>query len=255
MDVNMVWIFNKTPHIFVDAFTYSPSVYEYTPLVRASQAVPEYWKKLDNPDPITGVDGNGGYFVRRHSTIKNCKGMIELYKRGFIIENWSDISLMIEDQGYKFYYADLESPKSHPKEQFGEGFKNFHHLKLMSPWLVKEKTGVKFHCSPTLWSHENYDFIMPPGILDFKSNHAINLQIMLRKRPTPYEITIEFGQPMAHFIPISDKKIKLKNHLVDQMEFNKLKIHPANTFWGWRKIDKLIKRNDERESKCPFGFK
>lgn len=250
----MISIFNKKPQIHVDAFTYSPSVYEYTPLVKANQALPEFWKKLDNPDPISGVDTSGEYFVRRHSTVKNCKGIIELYRRGFIIENWSDISLLVENEGYKFFYCDLESPKSHPLEQFGEGFKGFFHLKLMSPWLVKEKTGVKFHCSPTLWDHENFDFIMPTGVLDFKSNHALNLQIMLRKRENPYEMRIEFGQSMAHFIPLTDKNITLKNHLVDRLEYDKMKIHPANSFWGWRRVDKLIKRNEMRQSKCPFGF-
>jgi hypothetical protein len=216
--------------------------------------MPEYWKTLENPGPITGIREDGGYFVERHSTIKNCRGLIELYKRGFIVENWSDISILVEQEGFRFYFSDLEHPKSHPKEQFGTSFKDFHHIKLMSPWLVKEKTGVMFHGAPTLWSHEKFDFIMPQGVLDFKKNHAVNLQILLRKKPKPYEFTIEFGQPMMHFIPISEKKMELKTHLVDYPEFEKMKLHPANSFWGWRKIDKLVKRNEEREGKCPFGF-
>lgn len=249
----MFSFFNRTPTLNVDAFTYSGSVYEFAPIVKAIDSLPEYWKDLPNPDPISGVDENG-YFVRRHSTVKNCKGLINLYRRGFIVENWSDISLLVEENGYKYYYADLEGPKSHPKEQFGEGFKDFFHLKLMSPWLVKEKTGAPFICVPTLWSHENFDFIMPPGVLDFKTNHAVNLQIMLRRKPQPYETVIEFGHPMVQFIPLNDYKLNLKTHLVDKLEYDRMAIHPANSFWGWRRIDKLIKRNEERKGKCPFGF-
>ncbi len=250
----MFTFFHRTPVIHIDAFTYSSNVYEYVPLIEANRALPDFWKELENPDPVSRIDPDRGYVVERKSTLKNCRGMIELYKRGFIVENWSDISLSVDANGYYFYHIDLDRPQTHPISQFGKGFSEFSHLKLISPWLIKEKTGVMFHCAPTLWSHEKYDFIIPPGVLDFKTNHAINVNIMLRRKEQPYEIVIEFGQPLYHLVPLSDQKIKLKNHLVSQPEFDKLKIHHANSFWGWRRIDKLVKRNNERKKKCPFGF-
>jgi hypothetical protein len=251
----MFSFFHRTPKITVDCFTYSPSVYEYAPVVRAIRAVPDFWKALPNPDPYSGFNDDGTLFVRRDSTLKNCLGFIELYKRGFIIENWSAIHLFVEQEGFRFYNADLDMPQSHPKSQLGEGFKYFHHLKLISPWLLREKTGVNFVCIPTTWSHEKYDFAMPSGVLDFKLNHAVNINIMLRIYQQPYETTIEFGHPLVHFIPLSEHHLEVKNHLVDQLEYDKLKIHPANSFMGWRRIHKLVRRNEERNNgKCPFGF-
>lgn len=249
----MFTFFHRTPVIHVDGFTFSPSVYEYAPLTRAVDAVPEFWKSLPNPDPSYFVDDRGTFRVERHSTLKNCYGFIELYKRGFVLENWSAIAVMVEKNGYKYYYADLDNPQSHPLEQFGNGFNGFFHLKLISPWLIREKTGVKFHFGPTSWSHEKYDFVMPPGVLDFKMNHAAHVNILLRPRPDPYQFVIEFGEPLAHIIPLTDKKIELKNHLVDQLEYDRLKIHTANSFMGWRKVVKLMDRNEQR-GKCPFGF-
>lgn len=249
----MFTFFHRTPEINVDGFTFSPSVYEYAPLVRAVDTVPEFWKSLANPDPKHYVDEQDGYRVIRQSTLKNCYGFIELYKRGFILENWSAIAFLVEQEGYRFYYADLDQPQSHPKEQLGSGFTDFHHAKLISPWLIKEKTGVKFHFGPAAWSHDKYDFVMPPGILDYRMNHATHVNLLLRAKPEPYNITIEFGEPLAHIIPLTDKKIKLTNHLVDQFEYDKLKIHTANSFMGWRKVVKLMDRNEQR-GKCPMGF-
>jgi hypothetical protein len=247
----MFTFFHKTPEVNVDAFTYSASVFEYTPLVRAISAVPDFWKNLPAATIETSKDEQGDLRVERTSNLKNCAGFIDLYRTGFILENWSAITVSVGEDGYRYYYADLEQPSFHPLEQLGEGFKGYRHIKLISPWLMKEDTGIKFHFGPAAWSHEKFDFVIVPGVADFKMNRVTHVNMLLRPKPEEYSFTIEFGEPLVHLVPLTEKRVTLKTHLIDKEEYIKLEKKTNNSFLGWRRIKKLMDRNEQR-SECPF---
>ena len=68
------------------------------------------------------------------------------------------------------------------------------------------------------------------------------------------EFVINIGQPLVQLIPITEKKLNFKNHLIDKNEYDKIHISSEKwSFYGWRKVLQLRKRNKERGT-CPFGF-
>ena len=67
------------------------------------------------------------------------------------------------------------------------------------------------------------------------------------------KIEFEAGQPLIHLFPATEKKLELRRHLVDEIEFRKLS-QPRSFFnQNYQKLKKMEERN-QKENKCPFGF-
>jgi hypothetical protein len=58
-----------------------------------------------------------------------------------------------------------------------------------------------------------------PAISEFKYQHATITNLMV---PFNTELNIEPGDPWLHLLPLTEKKIKLKTHLVSTEELNKM---------------------------------
>ncbi len=242
--------FHRTSTIHLDCFTYMNHIYELTPIVPAVKTVPDWWKSLD-PGHMS-YDWKYFSSPRKTLTMKSCYGFMELYKRGVVIENWCDIRIQTSRNGFKFMHSDGDKPVEHPQYQIGSGFKNFYRLKLSSPWIFREKTGVKFHFNGAMWNLEDYNFRVVPGIVDFRVNGYTNVNIMMPIEDAEY--TIPAGQPIAHLIPLSEKRLKIKNHLISRQEYDRLSRHSSSYYHGWKTVKKLFNKSDMRQSKCPFGF-
>ena len=245
--------FHRTPEINLDCFTYSNETYLTTPIVRASKAFPDWWQKLDPYTPKFHSTTENGYHLRKHDemTARDCYAIVELYKKGLIIENWSDISFKVENGVYHYWAADnTERPHDHDRRQLGESFPNHFHIKLISPWVFREKTGVKFLWLGAEWSLDNFEIKVLPGVINFDIISQVNVNMMFPMRNGSF--TISIGNPLVHLVPLSEKKLKIHNHLVTKPEFDKLSLS-ANlpSFYGCRKTVQLRKRNKERGT-CPF---
>jgi hypothetical protein len=245
--------FFKKKKIVVDTFTHMNNVYEYFPIDNALKYTPDWWKKL----PGTYEEVNAFGVKMPTSTIKHCEGFIDLYKSGFIIPLWSDLIVSTKDDGaWQYQWADFKAYviQSHSERQYSQDLNKYIHLKLQSPWAIKEKTGVKFVWTEPLWNNllNTYDIKLLPGILDFKYQSSSHVNIFLQKKEQSFNINC--GTPMVHLIPMSEHNVEIKNHLISTDEYNQLKdLDQPFTFTGkYRKVKKII---DARESKCPFGFK
>lgn len=257
----MFSFFHRTTTINLDAFTSDSYLYETTPVVPSHKTYPEWWLNIPNghvrnfdyskvhsgmsQDEITSM-------VLRDNNIKNCYGFLEFYKKGAVVESWSDLAIKVGPAGYKYINSNGNAPVEHPSSQYGKGFKNFHHIKLDNPWLFKEKTGTKFLLVGATWALDNYSFVIPPGILDFTLTSIAHVNMFLPKRSEEFILSI--GQPLIHLIPLSEKKLKIKNHLVTEQEHFKIRDQVATSHFGWRKKFELMRRNKKREDlKCPFS--
>ena len=242
----MLSFFTRKKTIVVDCFTSLASVYEYTPIVKAFQAVPEWWKKLERLKDISPI---------REKNMKSCPGIIDLYKRGHILEYWADGRFNINEKDYTYDITVGTPPYSHEKSQFKNGFKNFHHIKLNSPWFFREKSRQSFMFMGCDWSNELLIKILP-GVVQFKTVSATNVNIMVPIMEKAWEFELQMGTPLAHIIPLNDDiNVKFKNHLVSETELKKIVTVGSITFGGHRQIDKLVARNEKRKkSKCPFNF-
>lgn len=254
----MFSFFHRTPTLYVDTFVSDSFIYEKIPIVPTYKTFPQWW--LDVPVSsknfvLSKLERKNGdeVFYDTDKNIRNCYGFLELYRKGFVIENWHDVSIRTGKAGYKFYCSYSVPPTEHPKSQIGNGFENYHHMKLISPWLINEKTGTKFIFMPTTWHHENFNnIIIPPGVLDFTIVNACHINILLSN--IDKEFILPMGLPLVQLVPLTDKNMKITNHLVTDEEHMKLRVYGNTSLFGWRKTLSLNKRNKKREElKCPFS--
>jgi hypothetical protein len=129
-------------------------------------------------------------------------------------------------------------------------YDGYSHIKLGSPWLFKEKTGVKFSWHQSDWHRT--DIIdrcrIVSGVVDYKYQNQTNVNLFVKKSTN---VEFKAGEPLVHIIPISDKRVVLKTHLVDPLEFSKMEYRPAQYTNSYRTHKKSV---EEQERKCPFGF-
>jgi hypothetical protein len=123
-------------------------------------------------------------------------------------------------------------------------------MKLSSPWIFKEKTGIKFINLGAEWNLDKFSFRVLPGVMEFRVNSFTNVNIMLPKEQNKFIIPV--NQPLTNFLPLTEKKLVVKNHLITEEEYKKMSYNPSLVYFhGWRACKNMIKDNDK---KCPFGF-
>lgn len=241
--------FIKDKPLVVDAFTATVSAYEYAKIKPAINFIPNWWKTINSTYQHTNQYG----ITTPEGTIKRCDGLIENFKHGFIIPAWSDFSILANGTGWAYQFSDeFSTIVSHPPEQYGNNFPEYGHFKINSPWLISEKSGIKFVFTNPVWNNMQISdgLIFPQGIVEYKNQHGTNINIFLKKRTTQYDF--EFGTPLAHIIPLTDKKIEIRNHIISKDEYTKLdSVHTSITFLNkYRKIVEI----QRQKNKCPFNF-
>jgi len=245
-----MFLFKKSK-IVIDAFTYSHNIHEFYKIEKSSKFYPDWWKEMES-----SIDKTDHYGITIETpTIKRCDGILEYYRNGFILPSWCDMTFKIHDTGDLVYdYSDKSSMlvQQHSMDSFTADFNNLKPIKIVSPWILKEKTGVNFLLSQPFWNHLNMSkyFIVPPGILNFKYQNQLNINVLFDKQPN--QLNVSEGTPLAYIIPLSDKEIVIKTHLIDRQEFNKEheKLTFTNKYIGGYKLNK--KKHIEPKSKCPF---
>ena len=209
----MFHFFHRTPEIHLDCFTSNNNTYLTTPIVKASKAFPDWWKKLKPYTPTFYHTPENPYHLRKdeESTVRDCYSIIELYKKGAIIENWCDISFRMENRCYNYWHAaNTEKPEEHARRQLGESFPNHHHIKLKSPWAFREKTGAKFLWLGAEWSLDKLEIKVLPGVINFDTISQVNVNMMFPMRDGTFMIPI--GNPLVHIVPLSEKNLRSEDH-------------------------------------------
>ena len=135
------------------------------------------------------------------------------------------------------------------------------HIKLASPWGIKTKSNINFAFIDPLWNRSNIsDYTVLTGVLDFKYQNESNVNIIVPVRSEYKEFKIMAGDPVVQVLPLTESKIDIRCHLVNQQEYEKNvpNIRLQNPFIGHRlyswKKDFITKHDKRKESKCPFGY-
>ena len=247
----MFSFFHRTPKIVLDCLTAKEFVYEYTPIVRATKTYPDYWKELPNSNFYLEKNNEGILTNKSIQNLKNCAGLLDFFKKGISIRHWTDMYIETSEEKYDYYLSSCKLPEQHARDQIGKGFENYHHIKLISPWYFREKSGVNFSWIGSEWNLDQYDFKILPAVINFRVNHATNINIMMPKRDSKF--TVPVGQPLVTLIPLVDKEVIIKNHLVSESEF--IIPTPAQMyFYGWKTCNKLLQKSEKSDKICPFGF-
>jgi len=226
----MISIFSKPSRIAVDCFTTLPELPILFPITNSGNLLPEFWKSLPNT-----IEHNNKTFP----TMKTCPGVNSLYKHGFIMPAWSDIT--IDTSNNKLTWSPDSVAATHPTAQWGDkGFSDYYHIKLHSPWAFKEKTGVKFLLTNTFWHDSTFKPRIVNGLIEFKYQHYSNINMFVPKLITPKMIKISAGKELAQFIPLSDKRVDIKMHVVSDNEmntqFSPLRFTDINWYYKHKKL-------------------
>jgi hypothetical protein len=250
----MFWF--KRKQIVVDCFTTLRGAYELYKPDNSIKFFPKEVKTMQNYydtiDPTTKI-------TKSESTIRKCAGLIDYYKIGFILPMWTDFICQPKSAVAKETALGLiSSPyyfSSHSKKQYSGMFDGYMHLKLDSPWKFKENTDIKFIWTSPTWNLHRHlnNFSIVPAALSFKYQCTTNVHMFVNASSENF--TINSGTPLVHLSPITEKKVVLKYHLVDEKELNKIGIPSDFNNIKPERYKRWVDESKKHESKCPFEFK
>lgn len=204
--------------ITVDVYTNQSYAYEQCKPQLAKKYIPEWWKSL----PASRPTHQEYYDDLPISSMKQCPAINDILKAGIIFPSWCELHMRIDDHGRKEVRVFPEDVAllPHDERDFDFHKPNLAHIKVGSPWFIKETTGVKWVWMKPDWHVKNpVAYWSVPGIIEYKHQHGALNNIMV---PWGSSIKIEVGDPWLQLVPLSDKPIKLNVHLVGADEMNKL---------------------------------
>ena len=187
------------------------------PISHSAKYLPHGWKDL----PIGKFDWN---IFDSFPNVKSCMGILNTIKTGFVMPLWSDLALEWNNEGLRYRFADgISECGFHPSEQFPNFYSDYYYLKLVSPWLLHSSENIKILCTNHFYSFNKPEpYITPYAILDTIHNWtSTNLFLFFKKEKETQRLIIEAGTPILHFIPLTDKKIKIENVMIsEENQFN-----------------------------------
>jgi len=229
--------------LVINAYTSDRVLYEVFYPRKSINFLPDSWKQtkpkylISNPHPI---DNSTNY----RSTIKQCPGIYGYLKSGFTVPLWSDFSILVDKDyvsciGSKQYINQVDI---HGELQKGEMLKDFHIFKLLNPWVFSVDTDVPFLLTSNFYETLllQQDFIVPPGILDFKNQKDAHIFLLVRKSNTPKEIRLNLGFPLLKLLPFTQQPIEIKTHLVQNIDF--YRVSPSTLHLKLAKVKNFIRR-------------
>lgn len=243
----MFWF--KKKEVVVNCFVdeYHSYVKNYAPVQPAHKFYPEWWKKLKP----TEYDQKKVFMTGLRTNMKFCNGFIENFKHGFMVPLWCDLSIIIDEtNSFNYHFSDGKtSIEGHNNEQAQGFMEDYIFLKIKSPWLFEcEQKDTKFVYNPCMWNYPKPPpWVTPSGIVDFTHNKSTHIFILPEKKKQ--EIFIHFGQPMIHYIPLTDKRVVLNTEVLTSSEYNKKFSYNALLTFQGRSV---INRKRVSEGKCPI---
>lgn len=246
--------FFKKKKIVIDCFTDDSCAYNYHPIAKSTDVFPEWWRNL----PSTYQQPVDNMLIDR-ATMKRCDGFIELFKNSVTLPAWVDIQIKTDNERSNAMFGKKHSNSLYPladwhdKIQYGPEFNNKLHIKLFSPWYLKQSASCNFVMQPAVWHNTNNwtNFTILPGVVNFQYQHSTHVNLFLEKNKE--KIYIEAGTPLYYIIPITDNQYEFKTHLVDTTEINKMYNNTYGSFTGsYKKIKRFM---EEKTKKCPFNIK
>lgn len=232
----MFTFFLKKPKIVLDCFTAYQEIIDLFPIIHAGERPPAFWKKLQSTTKYEGIT---------RGTMRTCPGVNSLFNTGFIIQNWSDYYINVDNNQLECK-PENRRDLHHPLQWGGpENLKDFHHVKLISPWRIKEKTGVSFLFTNCFWQDTTFRPIVVNGIVEYKYQYTTSVNMLVPKNMFPRELTIPAGKELAHVVPLSEKDIEIKMHKISHDEYRDMDGYDFAFHGQYYKKKKILKANEK----------
>ena len=241
--------------VVLHCYTDRPDVYNFSAIKEAKHFIPDWWKEIPKSYRLPSM-GLAGPDL---NTMKSCSGFTDLYRQGAMMPMWSDCEVVVGEAGsgeFRYQYSNGYSvAQSHAENQRGTQYPNcdYLHLKFESEWRLRCEEDIDFLVTAPVWNHNTPEnFTILPGSLNFKYQPFLNINVLFRRKPTTEKYLIQFGLPIAHLVPLTERKVVIKTHLVSSDEIKRMSAVGAyTTFAGkYQNNKRLLKA-----SGCPFHFK
>jgi len=251
--MNFFNLFKKD--VVLHCYTDKPDVYNFSSVKEAKNFIPEWWKRIPKHYrlPTMGLAGPD------LNTMKSCSGFTDLYRQGFMLPMWSDCEVVVGETGsdaFRYEYSNGYSiAQSHPETQRGTQYptRDYLHLKFESEWRLMCEEDVDFLLTAPVWNYDAPEsLIVLPGVLNFKYQSSLNINVLFKRKATAEKYLVPFGMPIAHLVPLTERKLVIKTHLVSSETLKRINsITTYTTFAGKHSNNKRILK----ASGCPFHFK
>lgn len=249
----MFWF--KKKKVIVDALTIFNDIEDLFPICSAKEMMPQWWKDLPGsvtartapPHPRPNIN-------QVFPTMKQCSGFKDLYDNSFILPSWSDYEFVVNKQGTVecTNVPGMGEQLQHQEFQWGMGFPDMAHTKLLGPWCIKGPKNLYWTWMGAQY-HRPFDIMIMNAVVEFRYQHETNVNIML---PIPKDETITYsikaGEPLVHLIPHTDQEVEIRTQVVDMNEWQKNRPFLHSRFHRYHKAIKIGQKQDQ--PKCPFGF-
>ena len=234
--------------ITLHCYTTRPEVFYSSPIVKANKMLPKWWNSLPSPS----IDFNT---LDANTNMKACAGFVSMYSKGAMIPLWSDLIIDTMEEGdvnYRWKFADGKTDAViHNASQRGEYLpeEKYSAIKISSPWAFHCDEDVDWVWHQPVWNFDNpEELLVPPAIVNYNQYSDTNINIVATKSDERKQILLEAGQAMVHLVPLSERQLEIKQHLVSEEEYNRLvlgKNSPMKFIKNW-----IHQRNNKL--KCPF---
>lgn len=186
-------------------------------------------KLIDLLPPTQGLKNVPSWWKQKSSdiSITSCPGVTELYKRAITIPLWIDHEIEFDYDNIYNVNIPGTSPDAvyqyvtaHHPEQYNNAFKDYHHVKLINPWLIETDTLLPFLMIDATWNRASFEeYTIPPGMLEFKYQHSCHINIFLHKSNNTKKLKFNFGTKFVHLIPLEDVDIDIEYKKIDNEKF------------------------------------
>jgi hypothetical protein len=204
----MIFNFSRKEKIKLDAYTIVGDLIDIIPPTLSKNNLPEWYSRLPKGGEIPNV--------------RHCSGFKDLHNEGILIRAWSDMEIEISpDESVQFDVAckdELKDPieRHDIKNQATGAWPGYTNLKLVSPWWFKCNKPVKWAMLPPVWhTKDPLDWMVVPGMLEFKYQHATNVNLLFKLKSEPFMVRIKAGQPLVHMVPMFDESWELDVKAMD----------------------------------------
>ena len=237
--------FFKRSGYTLDFFTAHEFIYEHGKPRSAAPNKPDWWKRIPNSTPTA-------------LTIKTCTGINTLYKNAIEIIMPYELSFDISPLGVSGIKETAPSAIgdtagiAHPSFQSGGVFaQQSEHFKIDTKWGMRASGSVDFLLVDAMYNRPQmmYDMRAMDGILHGDELLNVNINCLFKKEDTRKTLTLEHGTSLAFLLPLTEKKVKIKHHLVSEHELREMGRKPPIYFM----LTNSYKKSKKFNSKCPFG--
>ena len=247
--------FLKKKPIVINAYCSDPTVFHLCKPTHAKYFYPEWWKQIPKTVKMPG----SRYDI---STVKSCRGIIDYYKNGIVLPLWHDAIITVGSSTKQMHAVEMaafnQAVETLPPNQWNGWISDnkWGHIKFNSPWVFTCDEFVQFAFTDPAYNRDNlHDYYLLPGIVDYRYQTSTNINIMVEYRDKEREFLIPAGQPMVNIVPLTDREIVIKHHLVTVEEKRKYMSEPVKFRGVYNFFKSKTKEIEAREkSKCPFGF-